>query len=192
MEENNKVVSSIEHLLDARKPFSSKELIENAKSAILEGHVNPLEGYTVLKRMSKISEEVFKDNKIKQLALDEAKKHLGGGKTKSFDIYSAQICVGSTYTYYDFSQCGHEILDKLRSIELLVKESIKTIEEELKLMIPSEKDEAKIGIDFGIKSFDKEIVFSKMPQLMWEDYGVVGTVKPPRKLSTEGLKYLKI
>jgi len=31
-----------------------------------------------------------------------------------------------------------------------------------------------------------------MPRLVWEDYGVIGTVKPPKKVQTIGLKYMKI
>lgn len=178
--------NSANELVSVVTVFDSKQYIENIKSSITEGRVNPLAAYTVLKRMAKVSEEIFKDKEIKKLALDEAEKHLAGN-AKSFNLYSAQICKAATYTYYDFSGCQHEVLDKLYRIQEDVKASIKQIEEELKLMIVPEGKTM-----FGIENNNKIINFTTMPELVWEGYGVDGTVQPPKKIQDLGLKFMKI
>lgn len=187
MDENKPVVTT--NLLDVRQPFEAKELIANIKEAILGGTIPPLEGYTVLKRMAKISEEVLKDKDIKELAEKEWDKYAASGKVKSIDLFSAKICKTATYTFYDFKECQHEVLDALYDIQLQVNEAIKQLEAELKLLIPSETQQSAL---FGIDNNNKEMVFPTMPTLTWNDYGVIGTVKPPKKIQTIGLKYMKI
>ena len=189
MEENKELAAN--NLLDVRSKFNSKELIDNISESILTGKVPALEGYTILKRMAKVSEEVMKNDEIKKLAMGELEKYAGElkGATKSVQLYSASMSISPTYTFYDFSQCGHEVLDQLYKIQEHVKEMIKQIEDEVKT-IPSE--ESKSQLEFGIKYEGREITFSKMPSLTWENYGVIATVKAPRKVQTIGIRFNKV
>lgn len=190
MEDNKPTVNN---LLDVRQAFNSKEVIENIKNNIINGTVNPLEGFTVLKRMAKVAEEVLKDDDIKRMASDEFDKYSAEAKGKSILLHSAQICKMATYTYYDFKDCKHEILDALYEIQEIVKHQIKVVEDELKLLVPKD-DGFKAGAipGLGIENTAKSVVFERFPKLIWEDYGVVGQVEQPRKVQTIGLKYMKL
>jgi hypothetical protein len=193
MEENKAIPdSAASQLLDVRQPVNTRDIIENIKSQVKEGRVNPLEAFTVLKRMHKVSEEVLKDQAIKEMSNNEFDKYIGELKgKKSLERYGAQICKTATYTFYDFSECKHEVLDELYRIQEEVKEKIKNIEEELKL-IPdySEKSGAIPGL--GIPNTSVSKVFEQIPKLVWEDYGIIGQVERPRKVQTIGLKYMKL
>lgn len=178
---------SANQLVNVAQVFNSKEYIENIKASVKNGEVNPLAAFTVLKRMQKVAEEVFKDKEIKDLALAEAEKHLSGN-TKSFNLYSAQICKAATYTFYDFKECNHEILDALYAIQSEVEASIKQIEEELKLMVKPDNAMPTLGITDNTKT----VFFEMMPKLVWEPYGVQGTVNPPKKIQQIGLKFMKV
>jgi len=176
-------------ILDVRQPFKVQDSIDKFKAIIKSGDVDALEAYTILKRMQKIPEEVFKDEEIKDLALDSFDKHLAGGKVKSVTLYSAQICKGATYTYYDFSECNHPLLNKITDLINSLTEEKKRIEEELKLLILSDSQQASV---FSINSDEKEIIVPKTPKIVWEDSGEIVTVKAPRKMQKIGLKYLKM
>lgn len=188
MEENKEKSISTMNFLDVRQPFKVQEVIDNVKSNILEGNVNPLEAFTVLKRMAKISEEVIKDANVKRMAEEEIDKYVNT-KQKSVQLFSATITKCPTYTWHDYSECGHDVLNKLMEIQKEVALSIKAIEEELKLMVVSEQKQAAL---FGLENTNKDIIFAKIPSLVWDDYGIVGSVAPPRKIQTIGLKYMKI
>lgn len=189
MEKNEQVIQN--NLLDVRGTFNSKELIENISNSIKNGTVPALEGMVILKRMSKVSEEVMKDDEIKRMAMTELEKYAGElkGSTKSVNLYSASMSISPTYTYYDFSQCGHEILDTLYKIQEHCKEMIKQIEEEVKT-IPAPNE--KVELEFGLKNEGRDITFASMPVLTWENYGVIGNVKAPRKIQTIGIRYNKV
>lgn len=179
-------------LLDVRQPVNTKDIIESIIDNVKEGKVNPLEAYSVLKRMAKVSETVLKDESIKEMANKEFDKYLGELKgKKSVERYGAQICKTAVYTYYDFSECKHEVLDELYRIQEEVKEKIKNIEEELKL-IPDHNEKAGVIPGLGIPNTSVSKVFEKIPKLEWEDYGVIGSVERPRKVQTIGLKYMKL
>lgn len=190
MEENNNV--ALNNLLDVRQAFSSKDLIENISTAIKTGKVPALEGYTILKRMSKISETVMEDEEIKKMAMTELEKYSGElkGATKSVQLYSASISISAVHTFYDFSQCGHEVLDQLNKIIEHCKEVKDQIEAEIKTIPqPSEK----VGeMEFGIKQEGVEKIFAKMPVLSWEDYGGIAMVKPARKVQKIGIRFNKV
>jgi hypothetical protein len=133
----------------------------------------------------------MKDDEIKKMAMTELEKYAGElkGSTKSVQLYSASMSISPTYTYYDFSQCGHEILDELYKIQEHCKEMIKQVEDELKTIPPASE---KVELEFGLKQDGKDIVFAKMPVLQWTDYGVIGTVHAPRKIQTIGIRYNKV
>lgn len=187
MQEENKQEVSALSILDVRKPFKCDDLIDKFKEVIKEGKVNPLEAFTVLKRMQKIPEEVFKDKEVKDLALNEARKHLSGSR-KSFEAYSAQISIAATYTAYDFSGCGDPVLDELYKIQTQIKAFIKEREDALKELI---KESSSTSM-FGMEGSSKEVEVKEIPYLDWKAYGTVEIFKAPRKIQTEGLKYMKI
>ena len=190
MNEEAKQTSSeeVNALMKVGTPFDSKQYIEGIKHSIKEGLVDPLAVYTVLKRMNKISEEIFKDKDIKDIVNNEADKHLSGN-TKTFNLYSATITKMAVYTTYDFKGCGHPVLDELYKIQEEVKERIKNIEEELKLLIPK-TDNTKIG--FGIEDSGKAIIVENIPELVLVNSGETVRVQAPQKIQQIGLKFMKI
>lgn len=194
MEENvNNTVPNVNNLLDVRQPVTTKDIIANIVNNVKEGNVNPLEAYTVLKRMAKVSEEVLKDEDIKALAVREFDKYTPEKKgTKTVNVFGAGITYSPTYTWYDFKGCKHEVLDALYEIQEQVKHQIGLIEAELKLLIP--KDDYKAGVvpGLGIENTTKSVVFERLPSLVWEDYGIIGQIEPPKKVQNMGLKYMKL
>lgn len=180
--------ADVSALVSATVPFSSKSFIESIKTAIKEGNVNPLAIYTVLKRNNKVAEEIFEDKEISAIVLNEAEKYLSGNQ-KSFKLYGATICKMAVHTWYDFSGCGHPVLDELYKIRQEVEARIKALEEELKLLIPKE---TKGQMSFGIQGDTKTIVVEKMPFLRFEDSDDQVVVQAPKKIQREGLKFMKI
>lgn len=166
--------------------FDKKECVETFKALIKEGNVDPLAPYTVLKRMVSVAEEVFKDPEVQKIVNNEAEKHMVGNR-KSFDLYSATICKMAVYTTFDYSECGHVELDELYNIQKAIEARIKTIEEELKLLIPKKETPT-----LGIEGDSKTVVIDKMPFLNWADHGDQVVVKAPKKIQKEGLKFMKI
>ncbi len=192
-ENKEKVVATIDLTSFAQKPKDTKEIIQLFKDNILSGDINALEGFTVIKRMHKVAEEVLKDEKVKDAALKEYNKYSGETKTGSLVKYGATILNTSVYTWYDCTGCGHPVLDALYAIDKEVKARIKLLEEELKLMIP--KDEYKAGATpgLGIPNTDKNVLIEAIPKLEWIDGGgEVATIKRPKKMQTMGLKYMKL
>jgi replicative DNA helicase len=192
MEQNKETTVAVNNLLDVRSKFNSKDLIDNITSEILTGNIPALEGMTILKRMSKISEEVMKNEDIKKMAMTELEKYsaeLKGAK-KSVELYSASMSISATYIFYKFDNCGHEVLNQLYKIQEHCKEIIKQIEEEVKT-IPPLSDKVNIE-EFGIKQDGRDMLFSQMPKLIWEEYGGMGNVKAPQKIQTIGIRYNKV
>lgn len=188
MEDNKNI---IKNLVNVSTPFKVDDFIEAAKNAIKEGTSDPLAVYTVLKRMNKIAEEVFKDKDITKIVLDEADKYLPGNK-KSFDLYSATICKMPTYTWYDFSGCNDPELEALYKIQKEVALRIKLKEDELKELIPKQE---KTQIGLGIVSDTKEVMADLIPVFGYQDAdnkGELITVKAPKKIQNIGLKFMKI
>lgn len=180
--------ADISSLVKVTTAFDSKNFIETIKSVIKEGNADPLAVYTVLKRMAKVAEEIFDDKEISTIVLNEADKYLSGSQ-KSFKLYSATICKMAVHTWYDFSACGHPVLDELYKIKKEVEIRIKALEEELKLLIPKE---TKGQIGFGILPDTKQIVVDKIPFLKWEETDDQVVVQAPKKIQKEGLKFMKI
>lgn len=191
--EQDKIISNAQQLLDVRNPINTKDIIQNIKDNINNGNVNPLEAYSVLKRMSKVVEAIIDDEDIKNKASIEFDKYASELKgKKSIEVYGAQICKMPTYTWYDFTQCGHPTLDALYEIQKVVKDQIKLIEDELKLMIP--KDDYKPGSipGFGIESTTKQKLIETIPELIWNEINEVVPIEQPKKIQKIGLKYMKL
>ncbi len=189
----NQPITDVNNLLDVRQPILTKDIVQNIKDNVFNGMVNPLEAFTVLKRMKKISEEVLEDADIKRLAeteFDKYKPDKAGAKTVS--VFGAGITKSPTYTWYDFTQCGHTQLDALYAIQEHCKAEIKRIEDELKLMIP--KDDYKAGSipGFGIESTARQILVERIPKITYDEVNEVVPVEPPKKIQNMGLKYMKL
>jgi len=178
---------ALQNITSTIEVFNTKDYIEKIKKAMIEGEVNPLSAFVVVKRMSKVGEEILKDKELKKLALEEAEKHLSGTQ-KTFNLHSANISKGVTYTWYDFSECNHPVLNQLYSIQKEVKERISLIEEELKLLILNEKQQMTLGVGADSKTIKVE----KVPFLKWEDNEDEVTVFPPQKIQDVGLRFNKI
>lgn len=186
-------IPSVDVLLDVRQPVQTKDVIQNIKDNVFNGVINPLEAFTVLKRMKKISEEVLEDSEIKRLAENEFDKYepeKKGGKTVS--VFGAGIVKCPTYTWYDFTQCGHPQLDALYAIQEHCKQEVKRLEEELKLMIP--KDDYKAGSipGLGIPSTTRQMLVERVPTISYNEINEVVPVEPPKKVQNMGLKYMKL
>src|SRR4051812_38872725 len=109
-------ISNVNELMSVTKPFTSDQYVRDILSGVLNGHVEPLAAMTVVKRFEKVAKKVLENEQFKALAVAEAEKHLAGN-TKSFQLYSATICKGATYTTYDFTNCGHPVLAELYKIQ---------------------------------------------------------------------------
>ena len=185
--EENKQETNLQNISNLITTFDSKSYMANIKSNVIEGNVNPLAAFTVLKRMAKVSEELLKDTEIKKLANDEADKHLSGSQ-KTFTLHGATISKAATYTWYDFDGCGHTVYDELKKIKLEVEERMKLMEEELKLLIVPESKQHTLGVGMDTKS----IIIERIPTLTWLDTEDQITVQAPVKHQTIGLKFMKI
>ncbi len=186
MEEQNQLI------LDIRNTnVDTKSVVEDIAYKIIDGQVNGAYAGVVLKKMSKISEEVMKNPQVKKIITDETIKYINGAE-KGSEIFGAKILHCATSTNYDFKDCGHKVLNELYNILENVKEEIKGIEEELKLMIPTKGTMETLDGKFGIKDTSKEVVISKMPELVWESDDDIIRITPPIKYQGMGLKYMKI
>lgn len=188
-------INQVNSLVSVTQEFNSKGFIAGFLKVVKDGNVQPLAAYTVAKRMSKVGEELLKDEEFKRLANDEFDKYAGELKgAKSLNLYSSRILKTATYTYYDFKGCGHEVLDKLYEIQEAVKAHIAQIETEIKASFPKEPELKPLGqTSFGIPSTDEKVMFFEhMPTFGYENYGLQGSVKRPKKIQTIGLKYMKI
>lgn len=173
------------------KPINIKEFVENARVAVVEGYVNPLDVHIVFKRMQKVSEEFFKLNDVKECVTLAAEKGISD-KVKSFERFGAKISVAATYTFYDFSECKHYGLDKAYEALDQLKEYIKVKEDELKQVLKeSEAGYSKPGkIDFtkGVGSGKKGLEIGHVPNLTFEETDDIVNVNPPKKIQKRGVK----
>lgn len=185
--ENNEEISNINELMSVTQSFDSKQYVRDILAATKNGEINALKAYTVIKRMEKVSKEVLEDKEFKKLGLDEIEKHLSGNQ-KTIELYSAKISKAVTYTYFEFQDCGHIVLEELNKIEAQIKEAKKLIEEELKLLIPKENSQMSLGIVNDTKT----IVVEKIPVLQWLDNEDQIIVKAPKKIQQIGIKFNKI
>lgn len=177
----------LQNIANVITTFDAKSYIDKIITSIKSGNINPLSAFTIVKRMAKVSEEILKDKEVKKLAIDEANKYLGGNQ-KTFQLHGATISKAATYTWYDFSECNHPVLDELYKIQNEVKDRIKLLEDELKLLIVPETKQATLGVGMDTKS----IVVESIPFLKWEQTEDQVVVHAPKKNQDIGLKYMKI
>lgn len=176
-------------ILDIRQELLTKDIIQDCADKILNGEVDAARAGVIIKRMAKISEEILKIKKVKEAIYKETKKYIEGGQK---NIFGASISIAATYTTYDFKECGHIVLNELYNIQEQIKEAIKSIEDELKLMIPTKDTMINVEGKFGIKDTSKDIVIKHIPELIWRENDDVINVKPPVKIQSIGLKYNRV
>jgi len=147
------------------------ELGEEIIAAIQAGEINPLEVFTLLKRMTKLTDTVFDNKDIKELVLKEAQKHLPkGGKTI---VNNVSLEIIPTYTSYDYKVCNHAEYNELVKIMTTVQARMKEIEKEL-VKIP--------------KDGEVVVTIMELPRLAFDNVGEECTVYPPYKHQTMGVK----
>lgn len=165
----------------------SKWTVNAIKTAIENGEGDPAYTGIVLKKLSKIAEEVKKDKNVQDI-IETATKKYNDGKGKTFNLHGAKITITNT-GYIDFSTTEDEYLSKLQEIETQVKELIKNRKEELvlKAAVWESQNSPKNIVDFGLKPFN--VTWDSLPELTWvEGYGEIAT-NPPIKRGHETLRY---
>lgn len=179
-------------ILDIRTVgIATKDVIDDIAFKITDGQVNGAYAGVILKKMANIAEKVMEIPEVKSTIIKETLKQIQGSE-KGALIYGAKIIHCAVSTTYDFKECGHIVLNELYAIQEQVKEEIKLIEDELKLMIPSKDTMQNLDGKFGIKNTSKEIVIKQMPALVWNSNDDIIKVIPPKKYQKEGLKYMKV
>ncbi len=157
-----------------------KDVAEPIKEGIRNGNIDPAKIGIVLKKFSKLFEEVTEDKEIKDIIFKETEKYKEGNK-KTIELMGAKITIGATRTWWEYNECGDPLWNKLDEIEKQIKEMKKEREQFLQTLVP------KTNSIFGIPS--STTVVELLPKLDIEDYGEVVTLIPPIKKSTDGLKY---
>ncbi len=177
-------------ILDIRQNDKlTKDIIQDTSDKILNGEVNAAHAGVVIKRMAKIAEEILKNKAVKDAIYKETEKYIQGGEK---NIFGASISISPTYTFYDFKDCGHVQLNELYSIQEQVKECIKNIEDELKLMVSTKSTLINTDGILGIKDTSKEVVINGMPYFEFKSCDDIVRVQAPIKVQSIGLKYNRV
>lgn len=189
MEEVNK--EEVVSLVDIRTNITTVDVAKSIRDAILEGKVDEAKAGIILKKYAKVAEVLLKDEQVKSAIMAKTETYLNGQKSATF--FGATVTKMATYTWYDFSNSNHPVLDALYEIQKEVKAHIESIEEELKLIIKKEDNKIIDRNSLEIPaSPSKNILIESMPKLVWEDDGSTQEVKAPEKRQTIGLKYTKL
>lgn len=148
---------------------------------IKNGHIDPIQMFLALKRVSKINELCLDsqkgDKELREIILNKVKNTLDGGK--SIDIYGANLRIQATGTNYDFSECGDSILNEMYKIQEELKGRIKQREDYIKVAVPA--DSTKLGIQ------SKKIIQEGVPTLNWSEDEFEETIFPPIKRAGESV-----
>lgn len=156
-----------------------KDTVATIKDNLLDGNLDGVKVGIVLKKLAKISDELLKDPEVKDAIYKDSVKYLGE------TILGGKISESATSTWYDFSICEHPELNQLYEIQTAVKERIKQLEEELKLLIPKDQ-KIKTGV-FGVQATKKPIVVEYYYNLSQEPSGEIIECDPPIKRQSMGI-----
>lgn len=167
-------------LLSMANEMNVSTMSEQIVERIKEGSVNSALIGVVLKKFSKLLDEVNKDKEAKEIIFKETEKYKDGNK-KTIELYGAKITIGSVRTWWEYHDCQDPLWDALDSIEKQIKEFKKQREKELQATVPA------VNEIFGIPT--KTLVIEQLPKLIWEESGEVIQITPPVKKSMDGLKY---
>lgn len=148
---------------------------------INNGHVNPIQMYTALKRVQQIFELTLGSEKgdkdLRELMLNKVKESLDGGK--SYTAFGADFSVRATGVRYDYSECNDTILNSLIEIETEVKRLIKLRQGIIKANCPA--DSNKLGIQTAT------LIQSGMPSLQFDDNEWEDVIVAPIKYAGESV-----
>jgi len=174
--------------LDA--PISTKDTIESIKDKILSGEIDEAKAGVILKRMTKISEEVLKDKDVKKAIEEECMRHINN--QKSAEYFGAKFSQAAVHTYYKFEECNDPLWDALDLAEKQIKAAKKDRETFLKTLIPTKDTIQQTKLGFGVKNTSKQEIIESIPVVEWKEDGEIATIKPPIKGQKMGIKYMKI
>lgn len=167
-------------LLSLANTMKVKDLSETIGQRIINGDVDAATIGVVLKKFSKLYDEVNKDKQVKEIIFKETSKYQNGTK-KTFELLGAKITIGSVRSWWEYNECQDPLWDALDSIEQQIKLFKKQREEELQATVP------KVTQMFGVPT--KAMIIEQLPKLVWEESGEIVNITPPVKKVTEGLKY---
>jgi hypothetical protein len=157
-------------------------LADNIKHHIKEGNINPLEMLITLKRLKQIVDLTISsekgDKEIKTILREAVFNSLDGGK--SIDIFGANLRLQATGTRYDFSACNDTVLNELVKIQEQVTALIKTRQDEIKALLPSESN-TKLGIR------TRAIIQTGFPSFTIDDSEWEDVINPPIKIAGESI-----
>jgi len=158
------------------------DIIAGIKQKVYDGEISAVDTGILLKKLAKISEEIFKDEAFKTVVQDETTKSFTG---KSLERFGFKISERATSTFYDFKVCNDPLYNKLLEISEQIKEALKGREEQLKALIPTNN-----SVAFAIASTEHKTVIAAMPELNWvEGDGEEVTLQQPLKYQKMGLVY---
>lgn len=163
-----------------------KELVPTIQNAILDGTVDPAKAGIILKKYSKLFEEIFKGDlgeTVKDLIYDATLSYREGNK-KTISLLGANITAGAVRTWYDYSNCGDPLWNELDRLEKSIKDLKKSREEQLKGLMPPDTQ-----LELGIANTSVLIPYELKVLKRDNKSPIVATVNPPIKRSIDGLKY---
>lgn len=166
----------------------AKDTAKQVIDAINEGTVDPLYAAVMLKKFSKIHEEVNKDTRMKAFFQDAVERAIEDVKGKTAEAYGAKITL-ATKGYWDYSETNDPYLEALENISSRVSELIKKRKEAIQAKADAwhtENDPLSIQT-FGIRPFI--IHWDRMPYLEFEEESGESSTNPPVKKGSDHLRF---
>lgn len=173
---------------DIDKVYTKDDISTTLIHEILDGKVEPSKFAVTLRRIKDGIEDVFKHPKVKEVIEADITKYLEGKKAK---ILGAEVQLTTTYTKYDYTQCGHPELDAINNIMEQLESRKKEIEAELQLQLKTYEGASTKG-KLGVTPTTKTYIIDNIPELNWISSGEVADVKIPQKIQSIGLKFFKL
>lgn len=163
----------------------TEEIIGNIKESVFEGNVSALQTGIFLKKISKISEDIFKDEVFKQHIRNETLKEFNG---KSYEGFGMKITERATKTWYDFSNCQDPYWNALNELSEKIKQLKTEREDYLKTLVVKES----ASVQMAIANTNTVVTIDSLPVLTWEPSGEEVSIKPPIKMQSTGLVYSEL
>ncbi|MBS1960728.1 MAG: hypothetical protein JST04_00825 [Bdellovibrionales bacterium] len=187
IEEIEGQIVPLQMVTDIDKTYTKSDIAATLIHNVLDGKVEPSKYAVTLRRIKDAIELVFKHPKAKQVIEDDVTKYLEGKKAK---ILGAEVQLTTTYTKYDYSECGHTELDAINSIIEQLEDRKEQIEAELQLQLKTY--EGNTAKKLGVTATTKSYIIEQLPELNWVSSGEVIDVKVPNKIQSIGLKFFKL
>lgn len=179
-QENELAIFSLDKAIDL------KATVKTIADNILMGNVDECKAGIILKRMSKLHEEVLKVPGVKEAIIDDTILNLEKGKPTR--VFGATVSHAVVHTYFKFDGCNDPLWNELDNIVRNATALKKEREAYLKTLIPTISN----LVPMGIRKTDKTEIIEHLPKLIWEESGEVVEVSPPIKGQKMGVKYSKM